>query len=115
MSDSDSSKATRSRPSRKKLLPPMSLNAEESANRLGMGQTKFRDLVKSHPFYSADSCNGSDKRWSDELLTLIEFARRITSQGVRELTDDEGMQVRMGMSNKRRLEYLGIAEEYACK
>lgn len=112
MTDAQEDPPIRRRPRREKTVDPLSKNMREAADRLGMGITSFWALTKKHPLYAPDSMVGADPRWSEDLLELIEFARRVTPQGVRELTDEEALRARRGMTGKRRYEYLKMAEDY---
>ena len=83
---------------------------DEAASRLAMGVTKFKEMVASHEFYSADSYVGVDPRWSEDLLELIELALRTTPQKVRVMTDDEGLAARIGEVDFARQRYQQHAE-----
>jgi hypothetical protein len=49
--------------------------------------------------------------WSDELVQLIAFARSLSVQGTRNLTDDEAYLVRKGMGDAKRRVYLAFVDE----
>ena len=101
-----------------KRVPPLAWTLEETATRLGLSVRTFHDLREKHPFYAPDgSRNIADdpkKRmplWSDELVRLIAFARTFSAQGVRQFTDDEGLEIRKAMGDSRRREYLALLDE----
>lgn len=88
---------------------------DETAARLGLSVRTFFELRDRHPFYAPDGSrtivDGPKKDmplWSDDLVRLIAFARTLTIQGVRQLTDDEALKVRKGMGDARRREYLAL-------
>ncbi len=92
-------------------------NLEETAAKLGISVRTFRDIRELHPFYSPDSSRvivENPKKdmplWSESLVQLIAFARTLTEQGVRQLTDDEGLKIRKGMNEQKRAAYLSYID-----
>lgn len=99
-------------------VPRLFWTLEETATRLGLSVRTFFELREGHPLYAPDGSRtivDSPKRpmplWSDELVRLIAFARTISAQGVRQLSDDEALMVRNGMGDARRREYLAFIAE----
>ncbi|MDR1745524.1 MAG: hypothetical protein LBS30_07210 [Planctomycetota bacterium] len=97
--------------------PRLFWTLEETATRLGLSVRSFFVLREKHPLYAPDGSRtiiDDPKKdmplWSDDLVRLIAFARSISSQGVRQLSDDEALQVRNGLGEARRREYLTFAE-----
>lgn len=91
---------------------------EETTQRLGISIRSFFELREKHPFYKHDGSraivDNSKKNmplWSAELVELIVFARSLTVQGVRQLTDDEGLMIRIGKEDTRRREYMTFLNE----
>ncbi len=98
-------------------VPRLFWTLEETAVRLGLSVRSFFVLREKHPLYAPDGSRtiiDDPKKdmplWSDDLVRLIAFARSISSQGVRQLSDDEALRVRNGLSESRRREYLNFAE-----
>ncbi len=98
-------------------IPRLFWTLEETAARLGLSVRSFFVLREKHPLYAPDGSRtiiDDPKKdmplWSDDLVRLIAFARSISSQGVRQLSDDEAFRVRNGLSDARRREYLAFAE-----
>ena len=98
-------------------VPRLFWTLEETAVRLGLSVRSFFVLREKHPLYAPDGSRtiiDDPKKdmplWSDDLVRLIAFARSISSQGVRQLSDDEAFKVRNGLSESRRREYLTFAE-----
>lgn len=90
---------------------------EEVALQLGISVRTLFQLRESHPLYEPDgSRTASDNPkkthplWSDELVRLIAFARTLTVQGTRQLTDDEAFRVRQRLGEKKRHEYLALLD-----
>ncbi len=90
---------------------------EEAAAMLGIAARTLDELRDMHPLYKPDGTRSLQENrkkesplWSRELLELIAFARSISSQGVRQLTDDEGLKVRQGMEDSRRRQYLSYID-----
>jgi hypothetical protein len=99
-------------------IRPLYWALEPAAKQLGLSSRTFFELRDKHPFYAPDGYrNLSDdpkKRlplWSDDLIRLIAFARSVTPQGVRQLSDEEGLKVRKGMSDAKRRDYLAFVDE----
>ncbi|MCD7896143.1 MAG: hypothetical protein LUG50_05640 [Planctomycetaceae bacterium] len=91
---------------------------EETASMLGLSPRSMYELRHQHALYAPDgsrTTKGDPKKdsplWSDELIRLIAFARSKTLQGVRQLTDDEGLKIRKGMGDKKRREYLSYIDD----
>ncbi len=90
---------------------------KEAAKALGLSEKQFFNLKQSHPLYAPngskslkpDPVRGSPL-WSEELIKLIAFARSCSVQGLRQLTDDEGLKVRQGMEDSRRRRYLSYID-----
>jgi hypothetical protein len=98
-------------------IPRLFWTLEETAARLGLSVRSFFVLREKHPLYVPDGSRtiiDDPKKdmplWSDDLVRLIAFARSISSQGVRQLSDDEALRVRNGLGEARRREYLTFAE-----
>ncbi len=96
-------------------VPRLFWTLEETAERLGFSSRTFKELRDKHPLYIHDGSRvivDNPKKdmplWSDDLVRLIAFARTLTAQGVRQLTDDEALQVRNGLNEARRREYLAV-------
>lgn len=96
-----------------KWVPQLCWTIKQTAYRLGISERTLRELGAKHPFYAPDGSRiiiDNPKKdmplWSEELVCLIAFARGISCQGVRNLTDDEALEVRNGMNEARRREYL---------
>lgn len=99
-------------------VPRLFLTLEETAACLGLSVRSFFELRDKHGLYEPDGMRDitDDPKkilplWSDELVRLIAFARTISTQGVRQLTDDEALKVRTAMGEARRREYLALVEE----
>ena len=91
---------------------------EETAYLLGMSIRTLHELRNQHPLYQPDgdrtvieNPKKSMPSWSNELVQLIAFARRLTAQGTRQLTDDEAFRIRVRMGEKMRQHYLGFIED----
>lgn len=98
-------------------IPRLFWTLEETATRLGLSVRTFFDLREKHPLYAPDGNRTiveDPKRpmplWSDDLVRLIAFARTMTAQGIRQLTDDEAMNIRNAMGETRRREYLALVD-----
>lgn len=96
---------------------PLFWTLEQAAGQLGLSVRTFFELRERHPLYAPDGSRnlaGDPKKamplWSDDLIRLIAFARSLTAQGVRQLTDDEALKVRMGMGEAKRREYLAFVD-----
>lgn len=94
------------------------LTLEQTAKSLGLSIRTFHELRSTHPLYAPDGSRtiveNSKKDmplWSRELVELIAFARSITAQGVRQLTDDEAFEIKKRMGEKKRREYLAYIDE----
>lgn len=99
-------------------VPRLFWTLGETATRLGLSERTFFELRDKHPLYAPDGSRtivDNPKKdmplWSDELVRLIAFARTISTQGVRQLTDDEAFKVRKAMGEARRREYLALVDE----
>lgn len=97
---------------------PQFWTLDEAAQQLRLSSRSFFDLRNKHPLYAPDGSRtilDAAKKdmplWSDDLIRLIAFARSLTVQGVRQLSDDEALKVRQGMGDARRREYLSYVEE----
>lgn len=93
------------------------LTLEQTAESLGLSVRSFLELRRGHQLYAPDGSRAivADPKkdmplWSDELVQLIAFARSKTVQGVRQLTDDEAIEVRIAMGDAKRREYLALVE-----
>lgn len=93
-------------------------NQDETAAKLGISPRALFELKQKHPFYKPDGSwaivENPKKQmplWSDELIKLIAFARTMTEQGVRQLTDDEALKVRSGLNENKRRNYLAYVDE----
>ena len=91
---------------------------DETAKRLSISKRSFFELREKHPFYKPDGSRSivdNPKKdmplWSEELVCLIAFARSLTVQGVRQLSDDEGLKIRQAMNDIRRHGYLALIDE----
>lgn len=97
---------------------PLSWTLEQTAQQLGISPRTLFALRDKHPLYAPDSTRNIDDdpkkarhMWSDELVKLIAFARTMTAQGARQLSDDEALKVRNSMGEARRREYLAFISE----
>ena len=93
------------------------LTLEQTAESLGLSVRSFLELRRGHRLYAPDGSRtivADPKKdmplWSDELVQLIAFARSKTVQGVRQLTDDEALEVRIAMGDAKRRQYLALVE-----
>ena len=91
---------------------------KEVAHMLGFSERNFLEVKKSHPVYAPDGTRtivANPKKdmplWSDELIRLIAFARTLTIQGVRQLTDDEALKIRIRMGERTRRQYLALIDD----
>ena len=94
------------------------LSLEETAMALGLSVRTMYELRYKHPLYAPDGSRTTKDNpkkdsplWSNDLVELIAFARSITTQRTRHLTDDEALKIRKGMGNKKRNEYLAFIED----
>lgn len=99
-------------------VPRLFWTQEQTANRLGLSLRTLFELRKSHPLYAPDGTRtiiANPKKdlplWSDDLVQLIAFARTLTIQGVRQLTDDEALKIRVRMGEKKRRQYLAHIDD----
>jgi hypothetical protein len=94
-------------------IPRLAWSLDQAAARLGLSTRTFFELRATHPLYAPDGSRTivADAKkdmplWSDDLIRLIAFARTLTPQGVRQLSDDEALKIRNAMANAKRTEYL---------
>ena len=94
-------------------IQPLFWTLEQTAARLGLSTRTFFELRQQHEFYAPDSSRAIAEQpkkdmplWSNDLVNLIAFARTLTLQGVRQLTDDEALKIREAMGEAKRREYL---------
>ena len=99
-------------------VPRLFWNLQQAAARLGFSTRTFYELRESHPLYSPDGSRTivenpkkTNPLWSEELLQLIAYARTLTAQGVRQLSDDEAYRIRIRMGEEKRQRYLGFIDE----
>lgn len=97
---------------------PLCWALEGAAAQLGISTRTLFELRERHPLYAPDGSRNLSEDpkkamplWSDDLIRLIAFARSLTAQGVRQLTDDEALKVRKGMGEAKRREYLAFVAE----
>lgn len=98
--------------------PQLMWTLEQTARLLGISVRTFHELREQHPLYSPDGSRtivSNPKKdmplWSDSLVRLIAFARTITIQGVRQLTDEEALQIRIRLGEAKRREYLAVLDD----
>lgn len=99
-------------------VPRLNLTLEQVADSLGISVRTFHQLRVSHPLYAPDGTRTiveAPKKdmplWSAEIVRLIAFARSFTAQGARQLSDDEALEIRKRMGEKRRQEYLAYLDD----
>jgi hypothetical protein len=99
-------------------VPRLAWTLEQAAARLGLSTRTFFELRASHPLYEPDGtrCLGENPKrnmplWSDALVNLIAFARTLTIQNVRQLTDDEAFRIRVKLGEETRRQYLALIDE----
>lgn len=104
---------------RETVTPPkLFWNLEETAARLGLSIRTLFELRHMHPLYAPDGARTAREcpkkqvpLWSDALVELIAFARSMTAQGVRQLTDEEGLKVRQTLADGKRQQYLSQVKD----
>ena len=99
-------------------VPRLFWTQEQAADRLGISVRSFFELRASHEFYAPDGsrCLAENPKrdmplWSDDLIRLIAFARSLTAQKVRQLSDSEGIAIRRAMEESKRRQYLSLMSE----